>query len=729
MNFKITTYLFVILGLIMLFSSIYAEGECNPQTGPADATWLEDNATCICVQTVSMNGNGVQSTSYIASCSDPIPISTSGGNSTQSSDANSTQSSDANSTQSPTTATTSSNEDTTQSSEEIDVQVNSASTNSSTGVGQSTTECQIQIKEYNKKIKDLYSSHSSFIKEKQTNIKNARDEINRLLKEYNNCKPNKQQGRLDEINKKPTITGNFILGNSVSIENVIGSDQVMAITIAEAPTVSGTINNDDEQFIASEDLVAAIDNENNSFLTSVDVRLNTTEGDENLSTDCVAIKEKIKKQMEIIKKNLLELHDFKDQNKELVDKVKELIRNRNQLIKNCMGVQTTIECKVPEELLNKLRELEIKMSTVKGEIISDTDASQDNYSEYTSIKEEYLAITNKIKVIKDDCQIRGKVASGQDRICQEKADIIRNMDEIKNALEQTTNDEEAYQLKTKLEYLQQKFSGVICADPNFVGSKDEVAISSIKISANAKNNLRECITSLVDKAAVDEEIATNACAQKYSQEGQGYKERIMALEQKIGEQQDIITNLKAKMLGIQQKINNATSETKTQFIEENASDLKTDTIAKIDRKIESLKKLIENIDSSDLDDTKKEEMIDSINNNIASLNRQKENIQNSETTDELKTYLTEARNADGLANRGAIISGIKTQTMELERIMNKYFLTNQDYQSLKLELDALKAKIASISQNSSDTEINSLKEQYKALRDKIISSSQEVETQ
>ncbi|MEI8364668.1 MAG: hypothetical protein WCF78_04410, partial [archaeon] len=212
-------------------------------------------------------------------------------------------------------------------------------------------------------------------------------------------------------------------------------------------------------------------------------------------------------------------------------------------------------------------------------------------------------------------------------------------------------------------------------------------------------------------------------------ESQGYQERLLALEKKIQEQQTIITNLKSKISDIQDKLNNATPEEKAKFIEDNASDIKSDTIAKIDKKIESLKRLIENIDSSDLDETKKAEMIDSINNNIASLEMQKSNIENAETTDELKSYLTEARTADNLANKDVIISSLKNQTLELEIIIDKYFATNVDYQNLVTEINALKEKVSLLSSESTNEEVNSIKDEYKALRDKVKSIAQGSEVQ
>jgi chromosome segregation ATPase len=267
--------------------------------------------------------------------------------------------------------------------------------------------------------------------------------------------------------------------------------------------------------------------------------------------------------------------------------------------------------------------------------------------------------------------------------------------------------------------MQQKYNNEICAEST------TSAVGTTKVASASINDMETCVNSLVEKAGVKQDIARNACSQKYSAENQGYQERLLALEKKIQEQQAIITNLKSRISDIQEKINSATPEEKAKYIQDNASDIKSDTIAKIDKKIESLKKLIENIDSSEMDETKKAEMIDSINNNIASLEMQKANIENAETTEELKVYLTEARNADNLANKEAIISSLEKQTLELETIIDKYFRANSDYQNLVTEIDSLKEKISAISSESTSEEINSIKDEYKALRDKIKSIAQE----
>jgi|GEM_PF-2489833 len=722
MDLKNIVCLFIAFGFVLFFAQVYANGECNEQNGPAGAIWIENGYTCICSQTISMSSNGVQNTSYMAICSpESTTTSNNGGNGTSGGSSQSTNSNIATAgiTEAPTPSSTSNS----QNSNNIHTKQPASSNGGSSNL--STTDCKNQVQEYNQKIKNLYLPYASFIKEKQENIKNAKIEINKLLKEYNDeCVLNTLQDREGYL--KPTITGNLIVGNTVSMVNIVGSDQVMAVTIAEQSTVVETVEVDN-QFTVYEDLVSTIENENNSFLTSVDARLDRIKTDTNLSTECLAIKEKIIIQKEIIKKNIWELNKFKEENTDLCNQIKELIRTRNQLLKECMGTSTiSVDCEIPGELLDKLREIETKMATIKETMASDTTSSEDNYSKYTVLKEEYLAITNKIEAIKADCQIRVKVISGQESICEEKTNLLKDMDDLKRMLSEATNDEEAYQLKAKLEYLQQRFGAIVCADPELTDTEE---VKSILVDSSTQDYLTECINNLVEKAAVDQEIATNACSQKYSQENKGYQERIRALEQKISDQQKIITNLESKILDIQEKIRTANSEDKMKFIEENADDLKIDTIAKIDKKIESLKKQIENIDSSSIDDAKKEEIIDSINNPIANLNMQKERIQNSETTNELKTYIVEAKNADEFANRTAMISGIKKQTTELERIINKHLTDNQNYPDLQLELVALKESISAISANSANTEITTLRNQYITLKEKVITSSQEVEVQ
>ena len=597
---------------------------------------------------------------------------------------------------------------------------------------QANQDCSAEIEAYNKQIKDLYAPYIDSIQEKQTNIKNAKDEINNLLKEYKECKIINQED-LNIAERTSPITGNFGFANASQVNASIATsiddsiDVMSVTTTSDSGTVSGgmgvatntNISEADQQLISSEDVIATIDKENNSFIASVDARLETIARDTNVSSDCLVIISEIRNQKQIIETNLAELNKFKEDNQDLMNKIKELFKLRNELIRDCVGItNSNFECNIPIELLDQLRGIETKMSNTKEEINTEIDPSQDRYSEYTAIKEEYLLIKNKIQAIKDDCKIRMKVSTGQG-ICSEKADILKSMDQIKSELELTTSDEDAYQLKTKLEYMQQKYSNVICAEPT------TSAVGTTEVAPASINDMETCVNSLVEKAGVEQDIARNACSQKYSAESQGYQERLLALEKKIQEQQAIITNLKSRISDIQEKLNNATPEEKAKFIEDNASDIKSDTIAKIDKKIESLKKLIENIDSSEMDDAKKAEMIDSINNNIASLEMQKANIENAETTEELKVYLTEARNADNLANKEAIISSLEKQTLELETIIDKYFRANADYQNLVTEINALKEKISTISSESTSEEINSIKEEYKALRDKIKSIAQE----
>ncbi|MEI8364704.1 MAG: hypothetical protein WCF78_04605, partial [archaeon] len=435
MNNKILAYFFVVLGLILLFSQIYAL-ECDEQTGPAGANSQEDGKTCVCTPLTKTDDDGTKITTYYEICSSgvskpretisqvssvdektdsPINIDSILSNECNSGASANTKSGNAcisywwgkvnlhlvdgewitdpdevsgadidkleyckkfwpntNVVKAAGIKNTNAwknkgNQDGPFYSEKMAYKCiidnslpsctevngaccdgdicNEASVTCESGttvkfVGcdeqcvtkvkcvKENQDCSAEIEVYNKQIKDLYAPYIESIQEKQTNIKNARDEINNLLKEYKDCKKNNQED-LNTTVRTSSITGNFGFANAspISASIVTSIDEsidVMTVTTSpsDSRTVSGgtgvaattNISEADQQLISSEDIIAAIDTENNSFITSVDARLETIAKDENVSADCLAIIGEIRNQKQIIETNLAELNKFKEDN-------------------------------------------------------------------------------------------------------------------------------------------------------------------------------------------------------------------------------------------------------------------------------------------------------------------------------------------------------------------------------------------------------------------------------
>jgi len=783
MNFKKLIPLIFIFSFILLFSQVYASGECNVYTGPAGAFIADNGDTCVCEETTSTDINGTVSIAYMATCSISTTCNAQTGpagvtwvnpdgyncicNQTTSTDPNGTVSIAYMATCSPPPVVVEqircnagtvgkvietngqkcvcvqvkveSNGTTTNPDNKYILQCSTTGTTSGGGsvppkpsVGTTVsadpngvnTVCRDEIKALNSQIQELSKPDMSYVKERLNNIRVARQKIDNLFQEYKECRWNKlenQSSSSSPITGRITLVSNYIGPASSSSVATTSADSIGSVTMQTA--ISTDKLNVAQEVIPLEN-IETIETENTNYAVSIQARIdNELNNDTNLSDACKEKLKLIKEQMNIIQQNITELKKFRDDNKDLLTQIKELVKQRNEKLKTCFGVKEgNFDCKVPEDLILRLKELDTQKSKLQETMIANSitvSAGTINNDEYTKLKEEYLAITQKIQAIKNDCAIRQTTTQVQN-ICPEKNDILANMDGLKKKLELTTNEQEIYDIKTKLEYLNSKYSNLVCAQPTTGEKPIATAQGNVDIDA--------CVNSLVEKAGIEADVAKYACQKKFNQEDQGYKDRLVELEAKIQAQQQIIDNLKSKIADIQERINSLTSDEKIKFIQDNATSIKEDTLAKIDKKIESLKKLIENIDNSEMNSEKKTEMVDSINSRIAALEMLKTNITNAETTDELKNYIKEAREADSLANKEFIISGLTQQSTELEKIINTYLADTKDYESLKVELDALNTKITGITDQSTNQEINSIKEQYRALKEKVKVLAKEVES-
>ncbi len=687
MNYKKLIPLFIIFSFTFLFSQVYAVNDCNSQTGPAGITWVgEDGASCTCQETISTDENGSEIISYMGICA-----YSQGGSSTE------TVPPEPDMTRVPDTSRTGTIEP-----------INS--------------ECSIEIKELNLKIQELNNPHTDYVKERLINIRQARQRIDNLFQAYKECKWQKFE---NHTTQNSTMTGRLVLVDPVSSTStspIVSVDSMTSITMPIGAEDEKSIN--DSEILS----VETIETENSNYMDSIQGRIDTELNDDlNLSEDCKEKLSLIKEQIEIIKQNIAELKKFREDNKETLVQLKELIAQRNEKLKNCFGIkENNFNCKVPEELINKFKELDKQRNILKEALVSSSEstATQLNQEEYRKVKEEYFAISQKIAAIKNDCVTRQNLTKVEN-ICQEKTDILRKMDDLRKDMETSTSDQANYELKIKLDYLNKKYLNVVCAQPT---TSSAVSGNKSEVQAQGIVNIDTCVNNLIDKAGIEEDVAKFACQNKFSQENQSYKDRLVELESKIQAQQQVINNLRSKIEGIQDRINNSNPGEKDLFIQENAVDIKSDTVAKIDKKIESLNKLIENIDNSEMVEATKTKQVDSINTKIANLDMLKTNIINSETTDELKNYIKDARIADNLANKEFIVSSLKKQTTELERIITTYLGDNNEYNYLKTEIDSLNSKISEITNESTNQEINSIKEQYSALKEKVKSLAKEVES-
>jgi len=698
MNYKKLIPIFIIFSLTLLFSQVYAE-ECNIDTGPAGATWIrEDGSSCICQETISTDANGTEVINYLSICS--IKASSSpGGKVPMEYEQRAKQ----------------------------EIQNSGISQNRDTAVATNNVDsaCREDIDRLNLNIKELNLENNGYIKDRLNNIRQARQKIDSLLNEYKDCRliRIKNQSRPNSV-----ITGNLTLADSTVMSDVSSTDSLTSITM---PSSDSTMTTADDSEILSLD---KIEEENTEYIDSIQEKVNTElNSDFNLTENCKEKLNLVKEQINIIKDNKDLLKTYKEENKKKLERLKELIKQRNEKLKDCFGFkEENFDCKVPEELIKRLKELDELRNRLKEDLASDSETSSldSTKDEYTRVKEEYLALSEKIKTIKSDCITRQNTTRIEN-ICTEKTDILKKMDELKSAIELTTSDKGAYELKTKLEYLNKKYNNVVCLETVSSSSvapstsQDTLTIPVIDQKDNA--NIDVCVNNFVNKAGIEEDVARFACQKKYSLENKGYTDRVSELESKIRAQQQVIDNLKSKIKDIQERINNATPEERAKFIQDNSADIKEDTLAKIDKRIESLKKLIENIENSEMIETNKTDRIDSINTRIANLEMLKTNITNAETTDELKTYIQEARVAEVLANREFIISSLKNQIVQLDKIITTYLASNSDYQAIKAEVDSLNTKLSEVSEDSSNQDLENIKDEYFTLKEKVKSLAKGVE--
>jgi hypothetical protein len=101
------------------------------------------------------------------------------------------------------------------------------------------------------------------------------------------------------------------------------------------------------------------------------------------------------------------------------------------------------------------------------------------------------------------------------------------------------------------------------------------------------------------------------------------------------------------------------------------------------------------------------------------------------TITDSKDNLRKARKYDLNAKKAIVVSSLKENIRKMDGIINRYFVNNKDYDSLKLSVDSLKNSIDLVDlDNVSISEVNKSKADYNKLKTKMRAyASNEVSTE
>ena len=527
------------------------------------------------------------------------------------------------------------------------------------------------LAEVNNKITELKNKSSELVLLSRKLIEN-KSMLEKYLKEYVVCKENSN-------GLKPNITtGNFFLNENLDSYNELDDNDELD-------------DDDDELEISEDDLI------NDSLIESVNNLVRTSESivGTNPNNACVEQKSKIIKVKNEIKSIIVKVREQKDLHKENLYEIKNLIKERELILKQCNRPVPAFNCK--EDILkleNHKFDLFSKLQEAK-EKLNQVDVNSNYYIElkkkYSRFNDEYMGVEQKIKILSKNCNNKDEFSIDPNFLenCSEKQDALENIASLKKELNDTNNIDKIYVLKTKLDFLQNKYDAISC----------NVSENDVEVV--------DCIKSLNVSSDLSADEVSNICKNGKNVEYQKRLTYMNKLNKEIKVKEQKLNVLNNKISAIEEKLRTQENkEEKLKLITENKTEILDDTTLKLENRINQLKKVVENIDLSNMKQEVKDIQINSLNERIASLERIKDNLLQVSDVSEFKDVLNNARKNDVLSKKIKNNTILVSQINSLDtKVLDKYFLDNVDYTLLKDQLNDIKVKVLAMDVNSENFDL------------------------
>lgn len=544
-----------------------------------------------------------------------------------------------------------------------------------------SSECINKKKEINDKIKEIAEKHKTELKKLYEDFYYAKIGYHSSLNNLETCRSeNAKQAIIQSNNGGSAITGNVAVSSirQTWIENNITS-QPISVNLEQTKEIR--INSNDSVSLIELN-VADLEKE---VIDIVD--------NDNITTEisCKEQRLSIKESKEYLKLKIQSIKQFREINKEDIKEIDELKKERERIIKECYpqnAVAIKPVCEIPVDLLKKQGELNSRLTELQEELKSIKDLDKEEFIEkYKVVKEDYRYITEKINILKKECDQRNQISQiGLN--CQADLDSQNAIQEIKRLLINATNEKEIYELKRKLQYYEERI----------------------------RNKCGLPITTQSD-------AVSNTTSQPVLSEAEMYKAEIKKLKEQVKEQARTIESLKSSITEIKLQMQNVGKERKTEILAENAKNVSEHTISILDSRILNLKEKINSIEISERPITDKEKLIHKLNITISELEMYKSKISEVSTAQEFREIISSARQTEVKAIVANKIIKLTDSLNTLKVILEKHYSEKSYYSEYNTQIEQLLTKASDI--EVSKEEIDLLIEEYKTLKEEVRTEGRE----
>lgn len=517
--------------------------------------------------------------------------------------------------------------------------------------------CAKQIKELNIKIEHEFNPLLIRIEKLYAEFREQERIYLVALKEYEMCLNQTKQDNENSVRNLPTT--------SKMTANIILSNS--RITNLES---ANKLSDIDKEISNAEKITTTDEMIENIVINDISI-LETKDFSSN-SDKCLREKEKYDIEQQKLKKLKEQINQLKLQHKEIIETMSHLKKEKNILIEKCTQKNTIEICNIPQDLILQEKELIKEINTLTQ--LSLNSLKKDEHLEKLKIlRNEYRLIQEKINVIKESCNRQKNQPVEIEKPCAEKDEIKKILEELYNLVNNTLDEKEIYLLKEKIIYYEEKLNNFSCDGIKTEDQKTEYLEKKIKELESEKERLKS-----------------------------------------------EINNLKSTITQLKEKFSLAKKEEKYKLIFENSKDITQHTAAIVEKDIINLKKVLENINASNMSEETKEKIREKLQLKIANLEQTRSTLSFVLTAEELENVVNDAKELTLNSKKLATMSVLEKNILTLSSIIDKYLLESKNYLLLKNEVDQLLKDVSNISIDSLNQEdIIVFNNRYQELKEKV----------
>ena len=305
--------------------------------------------------------------------------------------------------------------------------------------------------------------------------------------------------------------------------------------------------------------------------------------------------------------------------------------------------------------------------------------------------------------------------------CSNKKKLISEKLDLYNLLAQANSDSQKYLIKQKMDYLGKKINFYICSDAiNVSKIPKNLNLSKFK-SKLYLENFNNCVNkSIVSNHS--EDYAHISCKIKFNLQEYFIQKNLDDLNKQLSVIDFQIKNQDPKIYSFMSSYLSSSDSQKIKLIQDNNIILLQNTYFKLNKDIILAKKLIDEVNLTDMESSNKLKVISNLNQQIADLKMITAKLEDiNQTSIEIKKNISLARSEDINFKRNVFLDELFKNKFVLSNLVDKYFVGRSFYSDIKSKIDKFGMNINKINLaiDNDQTLIQELNE-YLSIKQEII---------